>query len=162
MCRCLCDFTYILFMAERDCSGALKNRRGLKQAHWPNITHKWMSRDQNCVAAHTVYLSTCGCQGEAAIRRSMPRERGQTCARMTCRPDEPPAVNPEAPSSSTSSFPIEPTPAPTCQLHAGDHTQRRASSGGNYRHISAINCHDANIKTEPEEAVNHTEHTDFL
>lgn len=101
-------------------------------------------------------------QGEAVIRRLMPRERGQMCARMTCRPDELPAVNQEAPFSSTSFFQIEPTPVPTSQLHAGEHTQRRESSGGNFQHISAINCHDANTKTEPEETVNHTKHTNFL
>lgn len=92
----------------------------------------------------------------------MPRERGQMCARMTCRPDGPPAVNPEAPFPSTSFFPIEPMPVPTSQLHGGGHTQRRESSGGNYQHIGAINCHDTNIKTEPEEMVNHNKHTNFL
>lgn len=92
----------------------------------------------------------------------MPRERGQMCARMTCRPDGTPTVTPEAPFSSTSFFPIEPMPVSTSQLHGGGHTQRRESSGGNYQHIGAINCHDTNIKTEPEEMVNHNKHANFL
>lgn len=101
-----------------------------------------------------------GGQGGAVIRRSTPRERGQMCTRMTCRPDELPAVNQEAPFSSTSFFQIGPTPVPTSQLHAGDHPRRRESSGGNYQHISAINCCDAIIKTE--ETVKRTKHTHFL
>lgn len=84
------------------------------------------------------------------------------CARTTCRPEETPAVIQEALFPSTSFFPIEPTPVPTSQLHGGDHTQRRESIGGNYQHISAINCHEANIKTEPEEMVNHTKRANFL
>lgn len=69
----------------------------------------------------------------------MPRERGQMCVRMTCRPDGPPAANPGAPFPSTSFSPIELTPAPTSQLLGGDHTRKRGSSGGNYPHISAVN-----------------------
>lgn len=108
-------------------------------------------------------MSICGCQGEAATRRSMPRERGQTCARTTCRPGEVPAVNQEAPFSSTSFFRIEPTPVPTSQLHAGDHPARRESSGGNFQHIGAINCHVAGVKTQPGgETVHLTKRTHFL